>query len=356
MPLVNSSKQARECIGFIIENKFWSFTSNSLKAMNTIRLVFALLVFSVFSLSVHAQGSTQQIPPLTDWFLSTGDWQNAPQLYVYEIGSGTETVVFLHGGWGGDHQGFLEAVQNQVKGYRFVFYDQRGSLRSPFPDSLITFDNHIEDLERLRQALKQDKLTIVGHSMGAILASAYASKYPQRVKRLILMTPAYLKNPLPQEDQQLLQSDTSFQTFMKRPTINNELNKYALNRTSPALSSQEETAKSRINFARRMLYDVTNWPKLRGGGALYKGNVFELTARSYPASGWDYIKEFKNAPYTVSIIAADHDFLDFKNRLIKKWAAEAPNVKLSFVKNAGHLLWFDQQVEFEKQLAAFLKK
>ncbi len=38
--------------------------------------------------------------------------------------------------------------------YHFIFYDQRGSLRSPVPDSLISYENHIEDLELLRKELK----------------------------------------------------------------------------------------------------------------------------------------------------------------------------------------------------------
>jgi len=40
-----------------------------------------------------------------DWFLSTGNWQFDPQLYVCEFGSGKDTVVMLHGGWGGDYSG-----------------------------------------------------------------------------------------------------------------------------------------------------------------------------------------------------------------------------------------------------------
>lgn len=106
-------------------------------------------------------------PGMKDWFLSTGNWQNDPQIYVCEFGTGTDTVVMLHGGWGGDHFGMIEAVAGLSNKFHFILYDQRGSLRSPFPDSLITFDQHIEDVERLRKELKMEKMNIVGHSMGA---------------------------------------------------------------------------------------------------------------------------------------------------------------------------------------------
>ncbi len=320
--------------------------------------------FVILSTTTYGQNNPSQhrntnqkehLPAMTDWFLSTGDWHNDPQLYVYEFGSGTEIIVMLHGGWGGDYSGLLEVVQNQESKYRFIFYDQRGSLRSPFPDSLITFDEHIEDLERLRKALRQEKLTIVGHSMGAVLASAYATKYPQQIKRLVLLAPAPLKNPISKVDEELVRNDTLLQAFLNRPSVMDELNKYALDRKSPPLTSQEETSKFRINLARRMLCDVHNWNKLQGGRSLYKGNVFELTANTYPPEGWDFIQEFKKYTYPVRIIGGDHDFLDFGNHLIKKWSIDVPNLKLTTIKNAGHIIWLDQPKEFENQLLRYLK-
>lgn len=334
--------------------------------MTTIRNFLIIVYCCFFALAVQAQGqpgrtdiSNQQesLPGLQDWFLSTGNWQNDPQLYVREFGNGQDTIIMLHGGWGGDHGGFIEAVKDLQNQYHFVFYDQRGSLRSPFLDSLITFNHHLEDLELLRKELKLDKLTIVGHSMGAVLASAYATKYPQHIKQLILLAPAPLKNPIPEEDKALQhQASLASQAFMDRPEVMQELNKYDLNRKTPALSSREETSRFRIEFAKRMLYDIRKWPLLMGGRALYKGHVYELTSRTYPKKGWDYVQEFKKQTYPVSIIIGDHDFLDFNNRLIEKWVKGMTQVKLSIIKNAGHMIWLDQPDEFAKQFVKQLQR
>ena len=298
------------------------------------------------------------MPGLKDWFLSTGNWENDPQLYVREFGNGADTIMMLHGGWGGDYSGFLDAVIDLEDQFHFIFYDQRGSLRSPCPDSLITFNHHIEDVELLRNELNMDKLNIVGHSMGAVLASAYAEKYPERIRQLTLLAPMYLKQPIPKEDTVLQQQgNIEMRAFMDRPEVIRELDKYGLNRKTPALSSREETVRFRINtFAKRMLYDISKWPAIMGGRALYKGNVFELTAKTYPASGWDYLQEFKTQAYPVSIVVGDHDFLDFKNHLIKKWVSGISHIKLTVIKNAGHLVWLDQPKEFSKQLAKQLKR
>ena len=305
----------------------------------------------------HPMNDKKQLPGLIDWFLATGNWQKDPQLYVREFGVGTDTIVMLHGGWGGEHSGLIDAVQDLRNQYHFIFYDQRGSLRSPFPDSLITFNHHIDDLELLRKEMNLNKLNIVGHSMGAILASAYASKYPLRIKQLTLISPPSLKDPIPQEDKDLHHQEyVSLQTFIDRPEVTQEIEKYALNRKEPPLSSREETSKTRINLGARMLYDIGKWSLLTGGQATYKSQVFQLTAQTYPKSGWNYLQEFKSGTYPVNIIIGDHDFLDFGNNLIKKWVAGIPQIKLTTIKNAGHIPWLDQPDVFVRELSQHLKR
>ena len=54
----------------------------------------------------------------------------------------------------------------------------------------------------------------------------------------------------------------------------------------------------------------------------------------------------------VGIVVGDHDFLDFGNRLARKWIAEVPKIRLTIVKDAGHLLWVDQPETFAEALQA----
>ena len=51
----------------------------------------------------------------------------------------------------------------------------------------MTLQTVVEDLEALRQHLKQDRLVLLGHSWGGMLAMAYAVAHPERVDRLILI-------------------------------------------------------------------------------------------------------------------------------------------------------------------------
>ncbi|MFN9879219.1 MAG: alpha/beta fold hydrolase, partial [Planctomycetota bacterium] len=69
--------------------------------------------------------------------------------------------------------------------------DQRGSLRSPAtPPAKITYDALVEDLDQLRQRLGLEKVTLMAHSMGNMLAWGYLRAHPDRVAGLILVAPA----------------------------------------------------------------------------------------------------------------------------------------------------------------------
>lgn len=48
----------------------------------------------------------------------------------------------------------------------------------------------IDSLEEWREKMKLEKMTLVGHSLGAYMSVAYALKYPTRVSRLVLLSPA----------------------------------------------------------------------------------------------------------------------------------------------------------------------
>lgn len=48
----------------------------------------------------------------------------------------------------------------------------------------------VDSLEEWRQKMNLDKMTLVGHSLGAYFSVVYALKYPTRVNKLILLSPA----------------------------------------------------------------------------------------------------------------------------------------------------------------------
>lgn len=110
-------------------------------------------------------------------------------LYYYTYGQG-EPILILSGGPGVSSHQEDDLAMTLSKGYKAILFDQRGTGKSwtkPIDTTTINIKTAIADIEILRKHLKIDKLTISGHSWGAMLASVYAAHYPNNVKNLILI-------------------------------------------------------------------------------------------------------------------------------------------------------------------------
>ena len=131
--------------------------------------------------------STYKVPNVVskEGFVKTSNGQ----LYYQTMGQG-DAVIVIHGGPGMDQGYLLPGMAALAQKHQVVFYDQLGCGRSTatvIDESHITINSFVEDIETLRQALKFEKVTIVGHSWGGMLAMYYAVKYPKNIKKLVLM-------------------------------------------------------------------------------------------------------------------------------------------------------------------------
>ncbi len=113
---------------------------------------------------------------------------NGTQLFVKTMGRG-EPLIIVHGGPGFDHSYFLPQMAELAADYRLVFYDQRVSGRSSAdlePDE-ITLEEFIGDIEGLREFLGVERIHLMGHSFGGMLAMQYALRHPDRLHSLMLV-------------------------------------------------------------------------------------------------------------------------------------------------------------------------
>jgi proline iminopeptidase len=75
---------------------------------------------------------------------------------------------------------------------QLVLLDLRGSGDSAVPADPSSYrcDRQVDDLEALRLHLGLERLDLLGHSAGANLVYRYAAAHPERVGRLVLVTPS----------------------------------------------------------------------------------------------------------------------------------------------------------------------
>lgn len=101
-------------------------------------------------------------------------------------------LLILHGGPGVPHD-YLVPLEALADRRPVVFYDQLGcgNAARPTDQSLWTIDRYVDELDKLRATLKLDRVHILGHSWGTVLAVEYMlQRRPPGVVSLTLAGPA----------------------------------------------------------------------------------------------------------------------------------------------------------------------
>ncbi len=94
------------------------------------------------------------------------------------------TVVFIHG-WLDNSASFTQVMPQIAKlspDTHLVAIDLFGhGFSSHKPGSYYPFHDYIDDLHQLVTKLSPNRLVLVGHSLGALIASCYSAAFPEKV-------------------------------------------------------------------------------------------------------------------------------------------------------------------------------
>jgi pimeloyl-ACP methyl ester carboxylesterase len=135
---------------------------------------------------VVALASRAGAAPAFDLDVPAGD----ARIHAHVVGSdeARRTVVVVHGGPGLTYDYLLPLARLADLGRRVVFYDQRGAGRSLRPlDREYGLAAQVADLDAVRRAVGADKIELVGHSWGTVVALAYAAAHPDEVAAVVLI-------------------------------------------------------------------------------------------------------------------------------------------------------------------------
>ena len=113
---------------------------------------------------------------------------NGYKINVEILGKGNP-IVFLAGGPGNSHDYMQGNFGHYHKTNKVIFIDflGRGLSEDAKDPSEYSVMNDVDVLENVRKKLGLEKISLVGHSYGAVHAQAYALKYPERVEKMMLI-------------------------------------------------------------------------------------------------------------------------------------------------------------------------
>ena len=201
-----------------------------------------------------------------------------------------KTVMLFHGNnFGGFYfKGIIDALTNV--GFRVIVPDQIGYGRSSKPIAPYNLNSQARNTFRVLQHEKIDRVAIVGHSMGGMLAARFATQFPKAVERLVIYNPIGLTDgrfarpmtPIDEAFSQALKTDyQSTRASLSRYVAHNpkawndEFELYTRIRYSWTLSSEWPRLAMVQALISQMLYNdpvVYDWahiqvPTLAFGGA-----------------------------------------------------------------------------------------
>jgi proline iminopeptidase len=266
-------------------------------------------------------------------------------LYYDVVGKGTP-VVLLSGGPGFSPE-YLRPIADKLggSGHAFILFHQRGTGKSvieTYDSNALSFKNLVGDLESLREHLKQEKLTILGHSFGGILAMTYAREHPDRVAALALVDSG---GPT-------LKAMAKFNANLEARFSDDEKARIKEWSDPARLKEQHKQAVLELTKAKTAAYfaDRAKAHLLSDSltEASFNDGVFWAILPQMMTldlrSGLDKVK----AP--VLVIHGKQDPLESGDEVHETF----PGSRYVVIENAGHFPWFEQPEAFYKTLGEFL--
>ena len=257
------------------------------------------------------------------------------------------TVVLLHGN---NFAGFyfggpIDALRKE--GFRVIAPDQIGYGRSSKPIIPYNFHDMARNTRLILQSLTIDRVMVVGHSMGGMLAARFATQYPDMVERLVLYNPIGLTDP--RFDRPWDNTDEGYKRALAAtyPAIRSSLMRYVAH--NPAAWTPQFEAYARVRYSWILGAD---WPRL----AMVQTLIGQVQYLDPVVDDWAHIK----APTLV--FGGAEDSLPGSAALFKarmKFVTDTiPNgrARLHLIPGLGHVPHMESPDQTYPPLVAFLKE
>lgn len=240
-------------------------------------------------------------------------------------GSGP-VLVFLHG-IASSHHVWDPAIVSLSKKYRCISFDLLGFGSSPRPKwPQYSASDHIRAIHRSLVSLPvESPVILIGHSMGSILAVAYAEKYPKDVSHLILCSlPIYTSQISTGKKHRSI--DGLYEAIYKRMIANKQLTLY-----------EAGVIKRLMKYSEEFEANDANWHSTSGS--------LENTILSQST-----MEHADKLVQPISLIVGRADMLVIKKN-IEAFAHKAKNASVTYI-NAAHNMNQAYADQISKQVQA----
>lgn len=260
---------------------------------------------------------------------------NGINIHYRVQGKGEPFVLIM--GLGGESGDWVLQTGTFRKYFRVITFDNRGVGKSDKPGDSYTIKTMAEDVVALMDFLRVDKAHVLGVSMGGRIAQEIALNYPEKVRKLLLVSTAFGKDEKGRHSAELLKAMGLREGFSDK-----DIGSVDMGKVMNALNSH--------SYSSRMLKAVAVpycWVRMKLFGIEGLRGQFEAVMTSSTLDGLNMIK----APTLVIAGTEDRVVLPRSS----EWLAQRiPNARLVKIEGGSHTLIAEKRGRFNKEVLEFL--
>jgi proline iminopeptidase len=278
------------------------------------------------------------------------------RLFYRRVGTLDKPVaVFVHGGPGlhmGDGGYDMEPLADR---WNLILYDQRGAGRSEIvtDPKRLTAADHVRDLEAVRRHFGLERMRLIGLSWGAGLATLYATEHPERVERLLLVSPMPpARTPFMQERTHAIERLVGSAGASR----SNEIRKLLPGASDPealALCLEWFGISSRPYLLRPEAFTSERSKRMCDAPPASLRNRFVVVSAVVESLGdWDFRPGLARLRMPALVVEGERTNVPLD--ATRAWAAALPEARLLLVPDAGHVHFIERPEAFFPAAEQFL--
>jgi len=255
--------------------------------------------------------------------------------------------TFLLHGFGSKKESFMAQIPELSKYFRIISIDMRGAGKSSRPNYHYTMEMLANDVKGLMDYLSIQKINVIAHSFGGMIAQNFAVKYPESLNKLVII------NSLPKIPEE----------YDPEPYIQMRIKGLELRKKDPVKAFWDSTQFGFYpKFRKRMLDN----PKEKFYGLWSAEDLIDYYTTDPPTA-----QDIRNIAYSFKthnvfnnlhkitqktlLLTASHDVLVPKERMMEIHKL-MPNSTLKVIEKAGHESHKYNAPEVNNSIIEFLQK
>jgi len=311
----------------------------------TFRLKATALAFAGSILMAQTPTSTSLSRPAFDHVPTREGYFNSfdgARLFYRIAGDAANAIVFLHGGPGlGIDDGGYDLEPLAARGYSMMMLNERGGGRSQvLTDSArLGIDSYVRDVEAFSDRLKLRKFSIVAISWGAAIAARFAAAHPERIDRIVWLSPMPLNIQYSKEREQhersLLSSSERERAARMESVWSKAEDAQAYRMCREYFGMYDRFYVANVRNLTRTRGDYCDYPPEAIRNMLHVNDVSEGSLGEY-----DFTPVLRSLAVPSLIVEGEKTQIPLDGT--EAWARALPNSRLFLVSGAGHMTWIDQ--------------